>query len=133
MRMRALAAVAITASLLGGCETMGGMFGGEAEAPAGPVAVMSVDRVSVAQSSPTALTVTVTGSARTGGWADVKLVPDAGAADEVVLKLVGVAPAEAATQAITPVTATYTIDPLPETAQKVRVVAETNSLTERAR
>jgi len=79
------------------------------------------------------VTVTVKGSARTGGWKNIELRPLQTFAPEAGMRsftLVGTPPGGMATQAITPVTATTTIAPLPADVKTIRVLAETNEVAQ---
>jgi hypothetical protein len=79
------------------------------------------------------VTVAVKGSTRTGGWKNVELRPLQTFAPEVGMRsftLVGTPPNGPATQAITPVTTTITIDPLPADVKTIRVLAETNEVAQ---
>jgi outer membrane biosynthesis protein TonB len=78
-------------------------------------------------------TVSVKGTARTGGWKEIELKPLPTFAPEVGMRsytLVGTPPSGPATQALTPVTATTTIDPLPADVKTIRVLGETNEVAQ---
>lgn len=90
--------------------------------------IINVD-VQVAERQPPFATVLVKGTARTGGWKNMELRPLQTFAPEVGMRsftLVGTPPDGPATQAITTVTAAFTIDPLPADVKTIRVLAETN-------
>lgn len=94
--------------------------------------IVSID-VQIAERQPPFITVTVKGVARTGGWKDVELQPLPTFAKEVGMrsfKLVGTPPDGPATQALTPVTATIKIDPLPDDVKTIRVLGETNEVSQ---
>lgn len=97
--------------------------------------VVSVD-VQVGERTPAFATVTVKGTARTGGWKNVELQPLQTFAPEVGMKsftLVGVPPSGMATQALTPVAVTIRIDPLPDDVKTIRVLGETNEVSQKFR
>ena len=71
--------------------------------------------------------------ARTGGWKNVELQPLQTFAPEVGMRsftLVGVAPTGPVTQALTPVTVTIRVDPLPNDVKTIRVLGETNEVAQ---
>lgn len=79
------------------------------------------------------VTVTVKGSTRTGGWKNIELRPLQTFAPEAGMRsftLVGTPPDGPATQAITRVSTTITIDPLPADVKTIRVLAETNEVAQ---
>lgn len=97
--------------------------------------VLTVD-VAISKKNPPSAVVTVKGTARTGGWTKVELRPLQTFAPEVGMRsftLVGQAPSGFATQALTPVTATFTIDPLPADVKTIRVLSETNEIAQNFR
>jgi len=97
--------------------------------------VLTVD-VAISKKNPPSAVVTVKGTARTGGWTKVELRPLQTFAPEVGMRsftLVGEAPSGFATQALTPVTATFTIDPLPADVKTIRVLSETNEIAQNFR
>jgi hypothetical protein len=97
--------------------------------------VLTVD-VAISKKNPPSAVVTVKGTARTGGWSKVELRPLQTFAPEVGMRsftLVGQAPSGFATQALTPVTATFTIDPLPADVKTIRVLSETNEIAQNFR
>ncbi|MCE9521794.1 MAG: hypothetical protein K8S25_05100 [Alphaproteobacteria bacterium] len=108
------------------------------EAPA-PVAqkktiyeIVNVE-VQMAERKPPFITIVVRGTARTGGWKDVELRPLPTFAKEVGMRsftLVATQPDGPATQALTPVTATIKIDPLPDDVKTIRVLGETNEVAQ---
>jgi len=97
--------------------------------------VLTVDVV-ISKKNPPSAVLTVKGTARTGGWSKVELRPLQTFAPEVGMRsftLVGQAPGGFATQALTPVTATFTIDPLPADVKTIRVLSETNEIAQNFR
>lgn len=95
--------------------------------------MLSVD-VSV-QDKPNASTavITVKGTARTGGWKNVELRPLQTFAPEVGMRsftLVGTPPSGFATQALSPVTVSITITPLPVDVKTIRVLSESNEVAQ---
>lgn len=94
--------------------------------------ILSVD-IQVAERQPPIATITVKGTARTGGWKDVELKPLPTFAAEVGMRsytLVGTPPSGPATQALTPVSASVTLDPLPADVKTIRVLGETNEVAQ---
>lgn len=94
--------------------------------------VLNVE-VAIQKTNPRSAIVTVTGSAETGGWTAIQLKPLQTVATEIGMKsylLVGTKPTGFATQAITPVTATITIDPLPANVRAIRVLSETTEIVQ---
>lgn len=94
--------------------------------------VISVD-VKVAEGPTSSATVTVKGTTRTGGWKNIELKPLQTFAPEVGMRsytLVGTAPTGPVTQALTPVSTTITIDPLPADVKTIRVLGETNEVAQ---
>jgi hypothetical protein len=94
--------------------------------------VVTID-VQIAERQPPFINVTVKGMARTGGWKNVQLEPLPTFAKEVGMrsfKLVGTSPDGPSTQALTPVTATLKIDPLPDDVKTIRVLGETNEVAQ---
>ena len=92
--------------------------------------ILSVD---VQVSAKPAAMITVKGSARTGGWKDIELKPLQTFAAEVGMRsytLVGVPPGGVSTQALSPVTVTTTLDPLPADVKTIRVLGETNEVAQ---
>lgn len=92
--------------------------------------IISVD---VQVSAKPAATITVKGSARTGGWKDIELKPLQTFAAEVGMRsytLVGTPPGGMSTQALSPVTVTITLDPLPADVKTIRVLGETNEVAQ---
>lgn len=90
--------------------------------------VTSVE-VQLLERQPPLVNVIVKGSARTGGWKNVRLEPLQTFAAEVGMRsftLVGTPPSGPATQALTPVSATIQINPLPADVKTIRVLSETN-------
>jgi hypothetical protein len=78
-------------------------------------------------------TVSVKGTARTGGWKEIELKPLPTFAPEVGMMsytLVGTPPSGPATQALTPVSATITINPLAAEVKTIRVLGETNEVAQ---
>jgi len=89
--------------------------------------------VQVGERQPAFATVTVKGTARTGGWKNVELLPLQTFAPEVGMRsytLVGVPPSGASTQALTPVSVSIRIDPLPNDVKTIRVLGETNEVAQ---
>ena len=94
--------------------------------------VVSID-VQIAERKPPFANVIVKGVARTGGWKNIELEPLPTFAKEVGMrsyKLVGTPPDGPATQALTPVTASIRIDPLPDDVKTIRVLGETNEVAQ---
>lgn len=94
--------------------------------------VQSVE-VQVMERQPPIASITVKGTARTGGWKNVELKPLQTFAPEVGMRsytLVGTPPSGPATQALTPVTATIQLDPLPADVKTIRVLGETNEVAQ---
>ena len=82
---------------------------------------------------PPIASITVKGTARTGGWKNVELKPLQTFAPEVGMRsytLVGTPPSGPATQSLTPVTATVQLDPLPADVKTIRVLGETNEVAQ---
>lgn len=104
--------------------------------PAGqkkPIYEVQSVTVQVMERQPPIAAITVKGTARTGGWKDVELRPLQTFAPEVGMRsytLVGTAPDGPATQALTPVTATIQLDPLPADVKTIRVLGETNEVAQ---
>jgi hypothetical protein len=109
-----------------------------APAPEPPAAaqkkpIYEIVSVDVQVSGKPAATITVKGSARTGGWKDIELKPLPTFAAEVGMRsytLVGTPPSGASTQALSPVTVTTTLDPLPADVKTIRVLGETNEVAQ---
>ncbi len=102
--------------------------------PEGARLVYTVDGVDVAllKSTPMQIQITASGSTRTGGWSEPQLVLDEDASEgtRLVYRFVAVPPSGAATQAITPITASVTYGPwIDRAARQIEVVAETSSET----
>ncbi len=94
--------------------------------------VLSVD-VTVTRKNPLAVTITVKGTARTGGWKNIELRPLQTFAPEVGMRsftLVGTPPSGMATQALTPVSVSIMIDPLPADVKTIRVLSESNEIAQ---
>ncbi len=94
--------------------------------------VLSVD-VLVTRKNPLAATITVKGTARTGGWKNIELRPLQTFAPEVGMRsftLVGTPPSGMATQALTPVSVSIMIDPLPTDVKTIRVLSESNEIAQ---
>lgn len=80
-----------------------------------------------------AATITVKATARTGGWKDIELKPLQTFAAEVGMRsytLVGTPPSGPSTQALSPVSVTITLDPLPADVKTIRVLGETNEVAQ---
>jgi len=91
--------------------------------------VLSVD---VTVQDKTAI-ITVKGTARTGGWKNVELRPLQTFAPEVGMRsftLVGTPPSGFATQALSPVSVSITITPLPADVKTIRVLSESNEVAQ---
>ena len=89
--------------------------------------------VQILERQPPIAAITVKATARTGGWKDVELKPLQTFAPEVGMRsytLVGTQPSGPATQALTPVTATVQLDPLPADVKTIRVLGETNEVAQ---
>lgn len=94
--------------------------------------VVSID-VQIAERHPPFANVIVKGVARTGGWKNIELEPLPTFAKEVGMrsyKLVGTPPDGPATQALTPVTTSIRIDPIPDDVKTIRVLGETNEVAQ---
>ncbi len=94
--------------------------------------VLSVD-VTVTRKNPLAATIAVKGTARTGGWKSIELRPLQTFAPEVGMRsftLVGTPPSGVATQALTPVSVSIMIDPLPADVKTIRVLSESNEIAQ---
>lgn len=94
--------------------------------------VLTID-VAILKKNPVAAQITVKGTARTGGWSKVELMPLQSVSPETGMRsftLVGQPPSGFATQALTPVSATFTIDPLPDDVKTIRVLSETNEIAQ---
>lgn len=94
--------------------------------------VVSID-VQIGERHPPFAKVVVKGVARTGGWKNIELEPLPTFAKEVGMrsfKLVGTPPDGPATQALTPVTASIMIDPVPDDVKTIRVLGETNEVAQ---
>jgi len=97
--------------------------------------VVSVE-VQLGERAPPFATVMVKGTARTGGWKNIALEPLKTFAPEVGLRsftLVGDPPSGPATQALTPVSVTIRLDPLPDDVKSIRVLGETNEVSQKFR
>lgn len=88
-------------------------------------------QLSVLESLPQQLKIDAEGNARTGGWSNPELVPYeyiAPPADGIYeFDFKAQPPADIATQAITPIKASYTMNPLPENLKGVKIFAEQNN------
>jgi hypothetical protein len=94
--------------------------------------VVSID-VQIGERHPPFANIVVKGVARTGGWKNIELEPLPTFAKEVGMrsfKLVGTPPDGPATQALTSVTASIRIDPIPDDVKTIRVLAETNEVAQ---
>jgi len=92
--------------------------------------ILSVD---VQVSGKPAATITVKATARSGGWKDIELKPLQTFAAEVGMRsftLVGTPPSGPSTQALSPVSVTTTLDPLPADVKTIRVLGETNEVAQ---
>lgn len=92
--------------------------------------ILSVD---VQVSPKPAAMITVKATARTGGWKDIELKPLQTFAAEVGMRsytLVGTPPSGPTTQALSPVSVTTTLDPLPADVKTIRVLGETNEVAQ---
>ena len=77
--------------------------------------------------------ITVKATARTGGWKDIELKPLQTFAAEIGMRsytLVGTPPSGPSTQALSPVSVTITLDPLPADVKTIRVLGETNEVAQ---
>jgi hypothetical protein len=99
--------------------------------------VYSVDSISfeIAKSLPIQLTIKARGTVRTGGWSDGELRPLETAAPEVgvrsfVFYAAAPRPDMMVTQALSPIEATFTIPALPADVKAIRILAETNEMTQ---
>lgn len=89
--------------------------------------------IQIQERQPPVATITVRGTARTGGWTNIELSPLQTFAPEVGMKsytLVGTPPDGMATQALSPVSVTITLDPLPADVKTIRVLGETNEVAQ---
>ncbi len=77
--------------------------------------------------------VTATGTAKTTGWIDPRLVPvtNQPAGSDYELEFVARPPFGANTVILTPITATFTIRPLPSNVRSVTVLSINNQKTAR--
>ena len=94
--------------------------------------VVGID-VQIGERQPPFANIIVKGTARTGGWKNIELEPLPTFAKEVGMrsfKLVGTPPAGPATQALTPVTASIRLDPIPDDVKTIRVLGETNEVAQ---
>jgi hypothetical protein len=89
--------------------------------------------IQILERQPPAATITVRGTSRTGGWTNIELAPLQTFAPEVGMKsytLVGTPPDGMSTQALSPVSVTVTLDPLPADVKTIRVLGETNEVAQ---
>lgn len=89
--------------------------------------------IQIQERAPPIATITVRGTARTGGWTNIELSPLQTFAPEVGMKsytLVGTPPDGMVTQALSPVSVTITLDPLPADVKTIRVLGETNEVAQ---
>jgi hypothetical protein len=80
-----------------------------------------------------AATITVKATASTGGWKDIELKPLQTFAAEIGMRsytLVGTPPSDPTTQALSPVSVTTTLDPLPADVKTIRVLGKTNEVSQ---
>ena len=94
--------------------------------------VLTID-IAILKKNPAAAQITVKGTARTGGWSKVELKPLQSVSPETGMRsftLVGQPPSGFATQVLTPISATFTIDPLPDDVKTIRVLSETNEIAQ---
>ena len=83
--------------------------------------------------NPPVASITVRGTARSGGWRNIELRPLQTFEPEIGMRsytLVGTPPSGPATQALVPVTATIQLNPLPPDVKTIRVLAEANELSQ---
>lgn len=95
--------------------------------------MLSVDVSVNDKANPPSAVVTVKGTSRTGGWKNVELRPLQTFAPEVGMRsftLVGTPPSGFATQALSPVSVTITITPLPADVKTIRVLSESNEVAQ---
>jgi hypothetical protein len=88
--------------------------------------------LNVLESDPLQLSIGVEGNTRTGGWSNPQLVPYeyvAPPADGIYeFDFKAQPPAGIATQAITPIKTSYTLDPLPDNLKGAKIYAEENNM-----
>ena len=95
--------------------------------------MLSVDVTIQDKANPRSAVITVKGTARTGGWKNIELRPLQTFAPEVGMRsftLVGTPPSGFATQALSPVSVTITITPLPADVKTIRVLSESNEIAQ---
>lgn len=103
-----------------------------------PARVYSVDSITfkIRESMPVQLEIKARGTVRSGGWSKAELrplIPHAPPAGVRMFTFVATPPRsdEMVTQALSPVEASFTIPALPADVKEIRIVAETNELTQK--
>lgn len=102
-----------------------------------PTPVYAVDSITfeIRESMPVQLVIKARGTVRTGGWSGGELrplqtlVPEQGMRS-FTFYATPPRPDMMVTQALAPIEATFTIPALPADVKKIRIIAETNELTE---
>ena len=103
-----------------------------------PGPIYSVDSITfeMRESMPVQLTIKARGTVRSGGWSGGELRPLQTLAPEQGVRSFTFSatpprPDTAYTMALAPIEATYTIPALPADVNEIRIIAETNELTEK--
>jgi hypothetical protein len=98
-----------------------------------PEPVYTVDAVDLAilEKFPVALQIRAKGTARTGGWGGAYLRrADSTEPGVLTYYFLAIRPTGPATMALMPIEAApFTVDPLPDDAKRVKILAETNQMT----
>jgi ABC-type Fe3+-hydroxamate transport system substrate-binding protein len=131
-------ALAFAAALaLAGCESVADEPVEPTRSPPGePQLVYTVDDVQIAilKKTPAGIVITAKGTTRTAGWDNPELRPLQTFAPEQGIRsftfvATGPRPDELVAQVITPIEATYTLDPLPGDVKQIKVMSETDEMT----